>query len=263
MDRNVGESLLSRLSYPPVYVGRLTLLLLTVLSTIFIQPFRGKKSIRRDATVVQMVEIGIRTMPILFLIVFLVGLILAMQTAGQLRQFGTLHLVPGLVGVAIIKEFGPLLTAIVVAARVGAAITAELGTMVISEEVMALETMALRPVQFLVVPRFVALVCCVPALTILADIVGMGGGFVLGITDLNLFPVEYVHNSLQYVELSDVIQGFAKSLAFGAVIALISCYEGLNVGGGADSVGLATTKSVVASILFIMLTDLAFTTIFY
>lgn len=255
---------MNQLFHPIIYSGQLTLLFLEVLLWIFVYPFQGKKGVRRAFTVNMMVETGIRTMPILFLIIFLVGLILAMQTAAQLFRFaGSAEYVPELVGVAIVKEFGPLLTAIIVAARVGAAITAELGTMVVSEEIMALETMALRPVQFLVVPRFVAMVVCVPALTVLADVVGMGGGFALGILDLNILPVEYIHNCLRLTRFSDVMQGFAKSAAFGAVVSLIACHEGLHVEGGAEGVGKATTKSVVNSILFIILTDFAFTIIFY
>ncbi len=257
------QSIWVRLGKPAAYTGKLTILFLQVLRWIFIEPFRSRKGIRRIATVDHMVETGIRTMPTLFLIMFLVGLILAMQTANQLKQFGTTEFVPGLVGVAIVKEFGPLLTAIIVAARVGAAITAELGTMVVSEEIMALETMALRPVQFLVVPRFIAMLICVPALTIMADVVGMAGGFFLGITNLNILPIEYINNSLNYTDFSDVIEGFAKSLAFGGVVSIISCHEGLSVEGGAEGVGAATTKSVVSSILFIILTDLMFTIVFY
>ncbi|HPO10772.1 MAG TPA: ABC transporter permease, partial [bacterium] len=211
----------------------------------------------------QMVESGCNSIPILFLIVFLIGLILAMQGAYQLKKFGMTELVSSLVGVTITREVGPLITAIIISARVGAAITAELGTMAVSEEIMALETMAIRPVPFLVVPRFLALVVMVPCLTLLADIMGMLGGFCIGVTNLAISPYAYIDTTIEGLQNQDIITGLVKSVGFAAVIAVVSCHEGLSVTGGPEGVGTATTRSVVTSILLIILTDLLFTILFY
>jgi phospholipid/cholesterol/gamma-HCH transport system permease protein len=210
-----------------------------------------------------MVECGVNSMPILFLIIFLIGLILAMQSAYQLDKFGVTSLVAALVGVTITREVGPLITGIIVSARVGAAITAELGTMVVSEEIMALETMAIRPVPFLVVPRLIALVVMVPCLTILADCVGLLGGFCVGVGNLDINAGAYLYNTIEGLENQDIVTGLIKSVGFAIVIALVSTHEGLSVSGGPEGVGTATTRSVVMSILLIIITDLIFTIIFY
>ena len=186
-----------------------------------------------------------------------------MQSAYQLRKFGITELVAGLVAVTICREIGPLISAIVISARVGASIAAELGTMVVGEEIMALQTMALRPVPFLVVPRFLALILMLPCLTIIADFVGMFGGYCIGVFNLDMATHQYIQGTTDTLTLTDIYTGLLKSVAFGAVIAIVSCHEGLSVEGGAEGVGLATTRSVVLSILLIIITDLVFTAIFY
>lgn len=245
------------------YNARLYYLLMDCLYYLTIAPFRKRKVFRREATFSMMVEVGIRTIPILMLINFLVGLILAMQSAYQLQKFGVAELVSGLVAVTICREIGPLITAIVLSARVGASITAQLGTMVVSEEIMALQTMALRPVPFLVNPRLLALAFMTPCLTVLANFIGMFGGYCVGVFDLGMAHSQYINGTLATLTLTDFYTGLVKSVAFGVVIALVSCLEGLRVEGGAEGVGLSTTRSVVISILLIIITDLVFTILFY
>lgn len=245
------------------YLGRLWLLFVSAMWYAFIYPLWNPRIIRRHYTAAHMNETGINSLPILLLINFLVGLILAMQVGYQLQKFGAVELVPGLVAITVCREIGPLITAIIISARVGAAITAELGTMVVGEEIMALQTMALRPVPFLVVPRLIALTFMTPCLTILADMVGMLGGMLIGVGDMGMSVGQYINGTTENMSLVDFYTGLIKSVAFGIVIAIVSCHEGLSVGGGAEGVGIATTRSVVFSILLIILTDLVFTTLFY
>jgi phospholipid/cholesterol/gamma-HCH transport system permease protein len=246
-----------------VYVARLWYLLGSSLYYALIAPWKNPRIIRRQATSGMMLEAGVRSLPILLLINFLVGLILAMQSAYQLNKFGAGNLVSGLVAITVCREIGPLITAIVLSARVGAAIAAELGTMVVGEEIMALQTMALRPIPFLVVPRLIALVFMTPCLTVVDDFVGMLGGMCVGVLDLNMTAGQYVTGVTSNLTLTDLYTGLIKSVGFGAVIAIVSCHEGLSVEGGAEGVGAATTRSVVYSILLIIITDLIFTAIFY
>ncbi len=260
---SVLDNLLLKVTGPLVYVARLWSLFAQTIYWIVAVFFKPSQRIRRAEVFKQMVEGGVNSIPILFLIIFLIGLILAMQSAYQLQKFGVTSLVASLVGVTITREVGPLIAAIIISARVGAAITAELGTMVVSEEIMALETMAVRPVPFLVVPRFIALMVMLPCLTILADIVGILGGFCVGVGNLEISAGAYINNTLEGLANQDIITGLIKSVGFAAVIAIVACHEGLSVRGGPEGVGTATTRSVVMAILLIILTDLMFTIIFY
>jgi phospholipid/cholesterol/gamma-HCH transport system permease protein len=246
-----------------VYLARLGDLLAASLYYLFIAPLKNPKLFRRETTLQMMLETGVRSTPILLLINFLVGMILAMQSVYQLSKFGVADLVPGLVGITMCREIGPLITAILISARVGAAITAELGTMVVSEEIMALETMALRPIPFLVVPRLTALVLMLPILTILADAIGLFGGFCVTYLNMDMHGYQYLNGAAANLTLLDFYTGLVKSLGFGIVIGTVACHEGLAVEGGAEGVGVATTRSVVISILLIIFTDLIFTTIFF
>ena len=260
---NIRSYRLDRALSVLVYIARLWRLFLSSLFYALIAPWKNPRLIRRQAMSGMMLEAGVRSLPILLLINFLVGLILAMQSAYQLNKFGAGNLVSGLVAVTVCREIGPLITAIVISARVGAAITAELGTMVVGEEIMALQTMALRPIPFLVVPRLIALIFMMPCLTIVDDFIGMFGGMCVGLADLNMTVGQYVNGTILNLTLTDLFTGLIKSVGFGAVIAIVACHEGLSVEGGAEGVGTATTRSVVYSILLIIITDLIFTTVFY
>ncbi len=266
MDKSKQElfsTSLTKLTSALVYIARLWMLFATSCYYAVVEPWRNPRVIRRQATSGMMLESGVRSLPILLLINFLVGVILAMQSAYQLKKFGMTDLVSGLVAITVCREIGPLISAIIISARVGAAITAELGTMVVGEEIMALQTMALRPIPFLVVPRLIALALMLPCVTILADFIGMFGGFTVGVFNLDQSMWMYIKGTVENLTLTDIYTGLAKSFGFGIVIAIVACHEGLSVEGGAEGVGKATTRSVVFSILFIIITDLIFTAVFF
>lgn len=211
----------------------------------------------------QMVFTGVKSIIIVFFVAFFTGIVICMQSAYQLSKLGATIYVAAMVSVSITRELGPVLTALVVAGRVGAAITAELGSMKVSEQIEALETMALNPVRFLVVPRFLALLIMLPCLTIFSDIVGIAGGFLVGVYNLGLNPHRYLRVGFEFLVWKDVWTGIVKSITFAIVIAMIGCYMGLNTKGGAEGVGKSTTLSVVTSFILIILFDCVLTGIFY
>ena len=225
-------------------------------------PFKNK-FVKRDSIFFQMVFAGIGSLIIAFFVAFFTGIVIAMQSAYQLSRFGANIYVAPMVSVGIARELGPVLTALVVAGRVGAAIAAELGTMKVTEQIEALETMALSPVRFLVVPRFLALLVMLPCLTIFADIMGIFGGFLVGVFNLHLDPYRYITFSFKFMEWKDVWTGLVKSVTFAIIISMIGCYMGLKTKGGAEGVGKATTLSVVTSFILIILFDCILTGAFY
>jgi len=225
-------------------------------------PFKGKIA-KRDGIFYQMVFVGIGSLVIALFVAFFTGIVIAMQSAYQLARFGANIYVAPMVAVSLTRELGPVLTALVVTGRVGAAIAAELGTMKVSEQIEALETMALNPVRFLVVPRFLALLIMLPCLTVIADLVGIFGGFLVGVFNLQLDPYRYITFSFKYMTWKDVYTGLIKSVTFAVIISMIGCRMGLNTKGGAEGVGKATTLSVVTSFILIILFDCIWTGIFY
>jgi phospholipid/cholesterol/gamma-HCH transport system permease protein len=244
------------------YLGKSHQLLYQTVASAVIGPLKGFP-INRRRLLYQMLDIGNRSIPITQLVALFVGMILAMQTAYQLKQLGALMYVGALVGVATTRELGPLLTALMVAGRAGASITAELGTMKVSEEIDALETMGLDPVRFLVVPRFLALLIVLPCLTIMADIIGMFGGFIMGVFTMGIDAMLYIDKTIDALVMKDIVTGLIKSFFFAAIIGTVSCYQGMEVRGGAQGVGLSTTRSVVISMLSIIAADVFFTALFY
>lgn len=225
-------------------------------------PFKGK-FVSSEYIFEQMVFTGVRSLSIVFFVTFFTGVVLAMQSAHELEKFGATMYAAGLVSVSLARELGPVLTALVVAGRVGAAITAQLGSMKVTEQIEALDTMALDPVRFLVVPRFLALLIMLPALTIFGNLVGNMGGYLIGTTSLNIGSTLYVDTAFRFLELKDIYTGILKSFAFGGIIAIVSSYYGLNTEGGAEGVGRNTTVSVVTSFIMIILADCVLTGIFY
>jgi phospholipid/cholesterol/gamma-HCH transport system permease protein len=205
----------------------------------------------------------VRALPILSLITFFIGLILALQSAYELRKFGALSYVASAVAVSLTRELGPLITAILVIGRSGSAFAAEIGTMRVTEEIDALETMAIEPVDYLVAPKFVAMIVMMPCLTILANTMGILGGSLFGVAQADFTWVRYMQSSLDSLFLRDVMTGLIKSVMFGITITAVGCYEGLSTGGGAEEIGRSTTKSVVISIFLVILVDLIFTALFF
>ncbi|MBW2529814.1 MAG: MlaE family lipid ABC transporter permease subunit [Deltaproteobacteria bacterium] len=209
----------------------------------------------------QMQRAGADGLPIVLLINFLVGLVMAFQGAVQLKQFGASIFVADLVGLSITRELGPLMTAIIVCGRSGAAFAAELGTMKVNEEIDALRTMGFDPLRFLVFPRVLALVFMLPLLTLLADLIALFGGLLVAVGGLELTISAYVVRMRQAIDVFDVFSGVSKSVVFGLVIALIACQQGLSASGGAQGVGRRTTSSVVAGLFAIIVVDSMFTVV--
>lgn len=227
-----------------------------------VKPLQGKP-LRLKSAVTQMDEVGVKSIPIVALVSFVIGIILVLQTAYQLHKFGAINYAASLAAVALTREMAPLLTAIVVAGRVAAAFTAELGTMLVTEEIMALEVMAVAPVGYLVVPRFIAMIVMLPCLTVLADLIGIIGGYAVGTTAVGIPSTLYIENTIQSLLLKDILTGLFKSFVFAGIIAMVGCYMAFVVKGGAEGVGKSTMVSVVTSLISIIIADCFFTTVFY
>ena len=226
-------------------------------------PLFGQRGWRVSALTAQMVSIGVASMPTVALANFLLGIVLAIQGAGQFAKLGATDLVANLVAFSILREIGPLITAVIVIGRSGSAITAELGTMKVSEEIEALDVMGIDPVKFLVVPRLLAMIIMMPVLTVLGEGVGLFAGWLISVTALHLDPLFYVSNSISAVEQKDLFTGLLKAVIFGAIVGTVGCYYGIQVEGGAEGVGKATTKSVVTCLTSMLAMDAVLTTLIY
>jgi phospholipid/cholesterol/gamma-HCH transport system permease protein len=225
-------------------------------------PF-GPNGIQWGRTVEQMALIGARATAIIVFISFLVGVVLALNGATQLRQFGAAIYIANLVAISMAREMAPLVTAVIVAGRSGSAIAAEIGTMVVSEELDAMRTMALSPVRYLVVPRILALVFTMPLLTVLSNAAGIFGGYLIGVFALDLPGPGYLTQTVQSLFVSDVLSGLVKSVVFALIIGFVGVYRGLSVRGGPAAVGLATTASVVTSIILCIVATAIITGLLY
>ncbi len=241
--------------------GVLTLFFNTI-SWVVLGPFKGKAA-GRQSIFQQMVFAGVQSVIIVLFISLFTGIVIAMQSAYQLKQLGAIIYVAPMVSISMARELGPVFTALVVTGRVGSAITAELGTMKVSEQIEALETIALDPVRFLVVPRFLALLVMLPCLTIMSDIIGILGGLIVGVFNLQLNAYRYLTFSFDFMTWKDIWTGLFKSVFFAIIISMVACYVGLDTRGGAEGVGKATTISVVISFILIILFDCILTGLFY
>lgn len=217
--------------------------------------------LRLNDTISLMQKIGVDAVPIIGMISFLLGLIMAFVSSLQLEQFGASIFVASLVALAMVSELGPIMTAIVVAGRSGSAFAAEIGTMRISDEIDALFTMGISPTRFLVVPRMAACVLVVPLLTLFADLFAIAGGLVISVTMLDLTAGTYISQTIKALTLFEFLWGLLKSFVFAALIAWISCLRGFQVRGGASEVGNAATSAVVSGIFLIILFDSIFAVI--
>ncbi|HEX7480889.1 MAG TPA: MlaE family lipid ABC transporter permease subunit [Polyangiales bacterium] len=220
---------------------------------------RAPRSVHWKDLTPTMERAGADAVPIVLLINFLVGLVMAFQASVQLKQFGANIFVADLIGISITRELGPLMTAIVICGRSGAAFAAQLGSMTVNEEIDALRTMGFGPMRFLVMPRTLALMLVMPVLTLLADLVGVLGGLVVGLSSLELTISVYFTELQKAVKLWDVYSGLLKSVIFGLAIALIACQQGLATTGGAEGVGRRTTSAVVITLFTLILIDATFT----
>lgn len=246
-----------------VYTGGFTRLVAAAGDRTWRWLFRRGARVRWSAITEQATRVGVQSIPIIVLVQVFIGIILALNLAPTLEQYGQLQRVADVVAIAVLRELGPLISAIILSGFAGAAIAAELGTMVEGEEIKALRAHALDPVRFLVVPRILATTFMLVGLTALADLAGVFGGFLTGYFILNLDPNEYVTNTRNAVDMTDYLTGLFKGGVFGFIVASLACYEGLSVRGGAAGVGHATTTTVVKSIVALIAADVVFTIVFF
>lgn len=233
---------------------------------ILVMPWRWKElsQDRRWLNFIdQMEKIGVASLPLVFLTSLFTGVVLALQTAYQLQKISAELYIGSLVALSVTRELGPVLTALVMAGRVGAAITAEVGTMRVTEQIDALEVLATNPIRYLAVPRFTALVLMLPLLTLYADILGILGGYIVGVYKLGISSSLYMTMTWHALRFKDVFTGLFKAVVFAMIIATIACHEGFGTAGGAEGVGRSTTFSVVISFILIIAADCFFTALFY
>lgn len=241
------------------YVGGLFHLTRSFAYWFLIAPFQ-KRGLKVNLTMGQMAKIGYDAIPICVLIISLIGFSMAIASSGQLKRFGASIFLADIVGVAITQEMSPIITAIVVAGRSGSAIAAEIGTMMVTEEIVALKAMGLNPIKMIVVPRVLAMLLVLPCLTLLGDIFGCIAGAFVGLWQLDVGLNDFYRRLILVLSRGDfVILGIQKSIAFAFTISLVACYRGFEVSSGADAVGKATTSSVVDSIFLIIMINTVFT----
>ncbi len=245
------------------FVGGLSLLAREAAGWTLRGLFAPRVKLGRPALAAQMVRVGVRSIPIVVLVETFVGIILALQLAPTLESYGQLERVADVVAIAMFRELGPLIAAIVLSGFAGASIAAEIGAMVEAEEVKALKAHALNPVHFLVVPRYLATVIMLTGLAVVADVVGVLGGLGTACFVLDIRAQVYIDFTQNALQLKDFYTGLVKAAVFGWLISMIACYEGLTVSGGAVGVGKATTATVVKSIVALIAFDCLFTTVFY
>jgi phospholipid/cholesterol/gamma-HCH transport system permease protein len=242
--------------------GKLALAFVGQLVSDLATVFRAPRSANLRDVPSTMERTGADALPIVLLINFLVGLVMAFQASVQLKRFGANILVADLIGISMTRELGPLMTAIVVCGRSGAAYAAELGTMAVNEEIDALRMLGLSPMRFLVLPRVLGILFVLPLLACFADVMGILGGFTVALTRLDLTATAYFRQTIHAVKLWDVYSGIIKAGVFAVCIALIACQQGLASTGGAEGVGKRTTAAVVASLFTLILVDALFTVAF-
>ena len=244
-------------------IGGVSYLIRDVAAWVGRSLFTRRVRFGRTALVTQLVRTGVRATGIVTLVCACVGFILALQMEPPLADFGQSDKIANIIGVAILRELGPLISAIVLAGFAGASIAAEIGTMVVGEEIEALEAHALNPIRFLVVPRVLATIIALILLTIVGDITAVIFGGIMTVNFLDVPYQQYKSNTLNQLVLSDFLSGLIKAGVFGLILSSIACYNGLSVTGGAAGVGRATTNTVVQAIVAIIIADFVFTTIFF
>lgn len=217
----------------------------------------------RHETAVQLYITGIKSLGVITVVALFTGMILALQTGLELRRFGQEVNIGTAVTVVMIREMGPFMTGLIIAASVGSAIAAQLGTMAVSEEIAALEVMSINPRRFLVMPRLVALAIMMPVLTVYSNLLGIIGGGIVGSTQLGVAFQAYIDNATRYAENKDLYVGLFKALIFGIIIATVACYQGLSTTDGAVGVGRATRQTVITSFLLILIVGYMITRMFY
>lgn len=236
------------------FVGGLALLFRDSAAHTIQGPFTGRP-VGAKSFWTQAVRAGPRALLVVFVVNFFIGMILALIGGKVLRDLGVTEYVGDLLGVGIVLELGPLLTGVIMTGYIGAALAAEIATMVVSEEITALRTMSLHPVRFIVAPRLLAVLLMVPCVTLLGDVVGIGGGALVCIQVLDISTNSFLEHAWASLYTEDVWRGLVKSCVFGLIIGTVGCYQGFRVRGGAEGVGRVTTNAVVTSIIAIIVSD--------
>jgi len=230
-------------------VGRIILLLYATLRGMLRPPFEIRNIVR------QMLEIGVNSLPVVLITAVFTGMVLALQSYTGFKRFGAEGLVGTVVALSMTRELGPVLSALIVTGRAGAAMAAELGSMRVTEQIDALEAMATNPVKYLVVPRFLSGMIMLPALAVVTNIVGIIGGYMVSVVLLGTNATSYLRATWNFLQFQDIYSGLIKACFFGAAFTLISCYKGFYTKGGAEGVGRATTGAVVISSMTILISD--------
>ena len=237
--------------------GRIAMLFGQTIVFIFRPPFDVREPLS------QMEEIGVRSIPVVVITAAFTGMVLALQSFTGFRRFNAETLVGTVVALSVTRELGPVLTGLMVSGRVGSAMAAELGTMRVTEQIDALDTLATNPVKYLIVPRFLASLVMFPILVVFADIIGIMGGYFVSVKILGTNPTIYIRRTWDYLELNDIYSGLLKACVFGMIMATISCYQGFYTEGGAEGVGKATTRAVVLSSLLILISNYFITALLF
>ncbi len=237
--------------------GRLAIFAASGLSHIVRPPFYGRMFVRA------FVEIGYYSLPVVALTAVFTGMVLALQSSTGLSRFAADSAVASLVVLSVTRELGPVLAGLMVAGRVGAAIAAEIGTMRVTDQIDALSTLSTNPMKYLVAPRLLAGLIALPLLVVVADILGVLGGFIIATAKLGFNSTTYLTSTLNFLQTDDVVSGLSKAAVFGVLITLMGCYQGYNSKGGAQGVGQATTSAVVAASVLILAFDYVLTELFF
>lgn len=237
--------------------GRMMLLLEQTVGWTLRPPFKFRNILK------QMEEVGANSVPVVLITATFTGMVLALQSYTGFKRFNAENLVGTVVALSMTRELGPVLTGLIVAGRAGAAMAAELGTMRVTEQIDALSTLAVNPIKYLIVPRFIAGLVMLPVLTVLSDMIGMTGGYFVGVKVLGANPTVYIKRSTEFLELNDIYSGLFKAGVFGMIIAIVCCYKGFYAEGGAEGVGKATTGAVVVSMMLILISDYFLTALLF
>lgn len=242
-------------------IGNRTIALISYLGDLSLFAFSaGRHLFRRPLffrlVVHQIMEIGIRSFPLVAISSLAIGIVLSMHSIRLLKQFGAVHYVAAAVGLSVVKELGPVLTALMVAGRSGSGISAEIGSMRVTRQVDALQVLAVNPMKYLVLTRILACMIAVPILAGFADLIGIGGGMLMGVTRGGISPKLYFDITFEFVEMIDLIPGLVKAVVFGFLIGVVSTYGGFHATGGTTGVGQATTRTVVVTSLMIFISDI-------
>jgi len=247
--RTLGQSLIASIRSS----GSFVLFSARALSASVARPFFFGELVR------QVYAIGIRSLWLTSTVGFCVGLVFAMQTVNQMKRFGAAGYLAAAVGLSIVRELGPILTGIMVAARAGAGIGAEIGSMKVTRQIDALRATAIDPMEFLVATRVLACIIVLPMLTAIADVLGILGGLIIGVTVGNVAPMEYLQTTYHWIRMVDVFPPLFKTLFFGLVIGLVACFQGFRTTGGTEGVGISTTLTVQRAVLAVAICDVFLT----